>query len=146
MATVKGDPMAEFRAMQEQMNRLLSKSRERTDEDALDDGVWQPPVDIFEDGHRLVLKMDLPDVAEEDIRIEVNGESLVIAGERPMTPEGENCRYHRVERQYGPFRRTFALPPGIGRDQVEAACSRGVLRVVISRNPAGLLDAIKIEE
>ncbi len=146
MAMGKGDPLAEFRVMQEQMNRLLTKTRDRADDEGLADGVWQPPVDIFEDGQRLVLKMDLPEVAEEDINIEISGDTLVIEGERRMTSEGETCRYHRVERQYGPFRRTFALPAGIDRDQVEALCSRGVLRVMVPKKAPDLVESIKLDE
>lgn len=136
MAIVKWDPLRELRMMQDQMNRLFDLSRERGLGDPLEEGFWQPPVDIYEDEHEVVVKMELPEVDQQDIEVQIEDNSLVIRGERKLEREEKRQNYHRIERSYGPFRRTFTLPADVDQEQTRANCDRGVLKVVMPKKDA----------
>lgn len=136
MAIVKWDPLRELRSMQEEMNRLFELSRSRLYGEAREEGLWQPPVDICEDGREVVVRMELPEVNLEDVQVTVEGDSLVIQGVRQMARQREQQNYLRIERCYGPFRRLFALPAGIDRDRIDIGLDRGVLQVVLPKTEA----------
>ncbi len=140
MAMVKSDPLGEFRLMQEQMSRLLDKSKEHAEEESLEQGVWKPPVDIWEDARNVVVKMELPEMDERDITLRVEDGLLTIEGERCLEHSGEGQSYLRVERAYGGFSRSFALPAAIDQDRISAFCERGVLKVVLPKNNEGQPD------
>jgi HSP20 family protein len=93
-------------------------------------GAWMPPVDIFEtDKHELVLKAELPDVNREDIALRVENNTLTISGEKKMSNEVREEQYHRVERAYGSFSRSFTLPPTVDANSISADFKNGVLSV-----------------
>ena len=93
-------------------------------------GGWVPAVDIYSDGqHELVLKAELPDIREEEIELTAEDNTLTLRGERKVDPEVTEEQFHRIERSYGPFARTFALPPTIDGSQVSVAYKAGVLTV-----------------
>lgn len=130
--------LRELRDLQERMNRFFEEARGR--EAARDDaewaqGVdWTPPVDIYESDGQIILKMDLPEVEQKGIDIRVDGDRLLISGDRRMD-EGvrrENC--YRIERRYGRFARSFTLPEAVDRDRIEASYRDGVLRLVLPRS------------
>ena len=133
MAIVKWDPQRELRMMQEQMNRLFESSRERSFGEPFEEGLWQPPVDIYEDDREVVVKMELPEVDMEDIEVQIEDHTLVIRGERKLECEEKKQNYHRIERSYGLFRRTFALPATVDQEATRATCDRGVLKVVLPK-------------
>ncbi len=133
MAIVKWDPLRELRIMQEQMNRLFEQSRERNAGEPFEEGGWMPPVDIYEDAAEVVVKMELPEVAPEDIEVQIEGNNLIISGERKLEREGSKQNYHRIERGYGRFRRTFSLPSGVASEGTRASCESGVLKVVLPK-------------
>lgn len=133
MTIVKWDPLRELRIMQEQMNRLFEQSRDRNVGEVFEEGGWQPPVDIYEDASEVVVKMEVPEVDQEDIAVQIEGSSLIISGERKLEREASKQNYHRIERGYGSFRRTFTLPAGIDPEKTRASCDRGILRVVLPK-------------
>ncbi len=138
MAMVKWDPLRELQSMQEEMNRLFELSRSRLRGGPLEEGLWQPPVDIYEDDQEIVVKMEAPEVKLEDITINIEDERLIIEGVRPLEFRGEQLHYHRLERSYGHFRRLFALPAPIDQDRLTASCEHGVLKVILpKKNPGG---------
>lgn len=132
MAMVKWDPMRELQVMQERMNRLLESSRKLGGEPG-EEGVWQPPTDIYEDEREVVVKMEIPEVDREDVQIRIEENVLIIEGERKLEQEEKRHKYHRIECIYGPFRRTFALPATVDQDKVSATCDRGMLTVVLPK-------------
>lgn len=138
MAVVKSDPLGKFRVMQEQMSRLLNKSRENVDDEPLEQGEWKPPVDIWEDRHSVIVKMELPEMDEQDIGLRIEDNVLIIEGERRLEHGGEQQSYLRVERAYGGFRRSFALPVAIDQERIRASCERGVLKVVLPKKEEGM--------
>jgi HSP20 family protein len=145
MAIVKWDPFPELRAMQEQMNRLLEMSRDRAEGEPLEAGLWQPPVDIYEDDQEVVVKMEIPEVDQEDVEVQIEGYTLIIQGVRRLEREEKRQNYQRIERCYGKFRRVFSLPAEVDADRTCARCDRGVLQVVMPKKEPAQSRQIEIE-
>lgn len=93
---------------------------------------WNPPVDIFETGDRLVLRAELPGLSKKDVRIRLENNVLSISGERPFDDRNRDS-YHRIEGCYGSFRRSFSLPSDVDAKRIEAKMDDGVLEVVMPR-------------
>jgi len=147
MALVKYNPLRELRGMQEQMNRLLNLSwnHDLTGED-LKEGLWQPAVDIFETADAIVIKAELPDVDQKDIEVRIEDNTLTLKGERKH--EGEEVKkenYHRIERYFGSFQRSFSLPANIQQDNVSASCDKGVLTITLPKKEETKPKQIKVE-
>lgn len=131
MTIVRWDPYREIASMQHQVNRMFGDVYNRQEED-LTRGSWIPAVDIFEnDKHELVLKAELPDVRSEDIDLRVENSTLTLKGERKLEREVKEEQFHRVERSYGSFSRSFTLPPTVSTDKVMADYKNGVLTVTL---------------
>ena len=131
MATNPWDVMREQATMQDLMNRVLGNVFERGSEDVTSRG-WMPPVDIYENTAReIIVKAELPGLRREDIDLTVENTTLTIRGERRRDDSIPNDRYHRVERQYGPFSRSFTLPNTIDSSRVRADYRDGVLTVTL---------------
>ena len=129
MAIVKVDPFRELAAMQDRMSRLFGDVYLR-DEDTGFRGNWTPMVDIFEtDGHDLVLKAELPGMTREDIEVTVENSTLVLKGTKKFDAEVKEENYRRIERTYGTFHRSFALPNTVDATKVGADFKNGVLTV-----------------
>jgi HSP20 family protein len=96
----------------------------------LTSGTWVPPVDIYQNGdHQVVLKAELPDMTREDIDITVDNGTLTIKGEKKFSKEAKEDSFHRIERRYGTFSRSFSLPPTVDTGKVGAEYKNGVLTV-----------------
>lgn len=145
MAIVKWDPLRELRAMQEQMNRLFEMSHDRTFGEPFEQGLWQPPVDIYEDDREVVVKMEVPEVEQKDIDVHIEEGILIIQGERKLEREEKKQNYHRIERSYGTFRRTFSLPASVDQGEVSATCEKGVLKVVLPKRAVSQPKHIEVE-
>ena len=125
------EPFRELAAVQARLNRIFSEPYENGD-DALVRADWTPAVDVYETPqHELVLKAELPGVKKEDIDLKVENNTLTIRGERKPDAEVKQDAYHRVERTYGAFVRTFALPPTVSTDGIKAEFKDGVLAVTL---------------
>jgi HSP20 family protein len=133
MAIVKYNPFRELRSMQEQMNRLLDLAWNREPGEELREGIWQPPVDIFEDAESLIIKAELPGVDQKDIDVRIEDSTLTLRGERKHDQEVRKENYHRMERYYGSFQRTFSLPGTIDQEKIKASCDRGVLTIILPK-------------
>ena len=106
---------------------------------------WAPPADIYEHGNDIILKMDLPEVDQKAIKLTVDGNRLVISGDRTLDPEIRRDSFVRIERPYGHFARSFALPENVDREKIEASCEAGVLRVRLPRREEKQQRTINIE-
>jgi HSP20 family protein len=115
------------------MTRLFDETLSRIWKEELPRGVWSPPVDILEKENEVILKIDLPEVNQNEIDIKVEENTLIIQGERKFVKETSDTNYLQIERPYGTFQRTFAIPRGIDQEKIKAAYKDGVLRVVLSR-------------
>ena len=94
---------------------------------------WQPAVDIFENDTEIVIKVELPEVNREDVQVNLDDRTLTIRGERKLEFEDKREGYHRVERTYGQFARSFTVPPNINREGLKAGYKDGVLRVTLPK-------------
>lgn len=94
---------------------------------------WAPAVDVFEDDKEIVLTADLPDMDQKDLDIHVEDNHLTIKGERKFENEEKKDQYHRIERRYGSFQRTFALPDTVDADNIGAKYDKGVLKVTLPK-------------
>jgi HSP20 family protein len=129
MSIVKVDPLREFAAMQDRMNRLFGNVYLR-DEDTSFRGTWVPAVDIFEtENHDLVVRAELPGMTREDIVVSVENSTLVIKGEKKFDADVKEESYRRIERTYGQFQRSFTLPNTVDTGKVAADYKNGVLTV-----------------
>jgi HSP20 family protein len=131
MAITRFDPFRDLTHMQDRINRIFGEAY-RGNDDVLSRGDWMPPVDIFEnDQHEIVLKAELPGISREDIDIRVENNLLTIRGERKHEDTVKQDAYHRVERVYGAFSRSFSLPSTVNTEKVTADFKDGVLTVAL---------------
>jgi HSP20 family protein len=134
MAIVRFDPFGDLASMQDRINRIFGDAylRNGTDDDVMNRGDWRPPVDIYEnDKHEIVLRAELPGLKREDLDIRVENNTLTLRGERKRDTEVKQESYHRVERVYGAFSRSFSLPTTVNTEQVTAAFVDGVLTITL---------------
>jgi HSP20 family protein len=96
-------------------------------------GAWSPSVDIFENKDNIVLEAELPGMSPDDVDIAIENNVLTIHGERKFEKKDEGDNFHRVERSYGAFTRSFTLPPTVSGDNVDAVFENGVLRLTLAK-------------
>ncbi|BBA69081.1 Hsp20/alpha crystallin family protein [Geobacter sulfurreducens] len=133
MAIVKYSPFRDMMNMQEQMNRLLDLAWSKQGGEELREGAWQPPVDIFEDENAVIIKAELPGIDQKDIEVRIEDNTLTIRGERKHEEEVRKENYHRVERYYGGFQRSFSIPATIDQEKVRASSDKGVLTITLPK-------------
>ena len=132
MANNPWDLIRELSSMQDRMNRIWGGMYDRGHEDVTSRGAWSPPVDIYEtEGKEIVLKAELPGLKREDIDLTVENNTLTIKGRRQPDETVREQQYHRVERAYGSFSRSFTLPNTIDASGVRAEYRDGVLTVTL---------------
>jgi HSP20 family protein len=132
------NPMRELEDFQ---HRILSafnpnSSRRSNGQEALIMAEWMPPVDISEDEKEYVITAELPEVRKEDVKVTVENGVLTITGERRFEKTEENKKWHRVERSYGTFARTFSLPDDIDPAKVNAEFKNGMLKIHVAKSEA----------
>ena len=134
MNIIKYDPFREMRSLQDEVNRLFTSSFSRGGgESDLMRGAWSPQVDIFENQNEIVLEAELPGMKPEDVDISIENNVLTIHGERKFEKKDENDNFHRVERSYGNFTRSFTLPPTVQSENANAEFENGVLRLTLAK-------------
>jgi len=134
MNIVKYDPFRELRSLQDEMTQLFTGVMpSRFNREEMTRGSWAPSVDIFEDKDRLILEAELPGMNREDFEISVENNVITLSGERKFEKKTEGDNYHRVERSYGSFTRSFTLPQTVTADGATADFDNGVLRVSLPK-------------
>ena len=133
MTLVRFDPFRELSTMQDRINRIFGDAyTRRYDDDLTQRGEWLPPVDIYENGNdEIVLKAELPGLQREDIELLVENNTLTLRGERKRDSEIKTEQYHRIERSFGAFSRSFSLPSRIDTEKVRAEFREGVLSITL---------------
>jgi HSP20 family protein len=130
MAIVRWDPFRDFAQLQDRINRVFADAYGPNDQALMTAGSWVPPVDIYQsDDHQLVLKAELPDMAREDIELTIDNGTLTIRGDKRLNGEVKEEQYHRIERRYGSFSRSFSLPQTVDPSKVDAQYTNGVLTI-----------------
>ena len=142
------EPLREFSAMQDRMNRVNRLFRESYSpegpEEALTTTAVAPPVDIYEDERNIILKIDVPGIDEKDIDVSVQNNTLTVHGERKIEKEEKEENFRRVERHYGEFTRSFTLPSSVDLGQVSAHYDKGVLKINLAKKAEAKPTQIKV--
>ena len=133
MTLVKWEPFRDLMAMQDRMTRMIDETLSRIWKEEVRQGVWSPAVDILERGDEVILKVDLPEVNQNEIDIRTEENTLIVQGERKFIKESSEENYIQIERPYGTFRRTFSIPRAIDQEGIRASYKDGVLRVFLPK-------------
>lgn len=134
MAIIRWDPFREMVTLREKMNRLFEDavSSQREDRDMVS-STWAPAVDIFETETEIVLTAEVPGIEEKDIEVKLEDSTLTLRGERRFEKETKEENYHRIERSYGSFFRSFTLPNYVDQEKIKAEHEYGVLKVFLPK-------------
>lgn len=133
------DPMRDLATIQEKMNQIFEDTFSRTRggrEEGLASGMWTPAVDIYETATSVVVKAELPGIPKDQVGVEVKDGLLTLRGERKYEKEVQEENFHRIERSYGSFQRSFSLPTSVDQEKISAAMKDGVLEVVLPKKEA----------
>jgi len=130
MALVRWDPFRDLTALQGEVNRLFSRA---TGGEVGERQSWTPATDVVETNDAIVLKAELAGMKPEDINIEVQDNVLTVSGERRFEEEVKEDKFYRIERRYGSFSRSLALPPTADENKVEAKYENGLLQVTVRK-------------
>ena len=148
-ALVRWNPFREMDDMQRRMSSIFGWNNYRGNLTADNENIsipeWAPLVDIAEDDKEYLLKVELPEVQKDDVKVTVENGTLTISGERKSEKEDKNKKYHRVERTYGRFERGFSLPDDAQSDRIKADFRDGVLRVHLPKSEKARPKQIEVE-
>ena len=135
LSPARWDPFGEFPTLQERMNRLFEDlmPTSRMGEEEHTTGTFYPAVDIYEGENEITLKAELPGIDKKDVHVDINVGVITLRGERKIEKENKKENYHRVERSYGIFNRSFTLPTTVDPGKVKANYKDGVLSVTLPR-------------
>jgi HSP20 family protein len=150
MSITRWDPFRELEEMSDRLNRAFGRSmpaRTGTEHtrDALTVFDWAPSVDIIESSEDFQIKAELPEVKKEDVKVSVDGGVLRIEGERKQEKEEKGKKYHRTERSYGSFLRTFTLPDNVDESKIAASFKDGVLNIRLQKAEKAKPKAIDVK-
>jgi HSP20 family protein len=139
------DPLRDLATMQNRLNRIVREPYSpESPEEALTTTNFAPPVDIYEDEHSIVLKMEVPGIDEKDIDVRIESNTLTVHGERKIEKEEKEENFRRVERQYGSFTRSFTLPNSVDTGQVNAHYDKGILKISLAKKAEAKPKQIKV--
>jgi HSP20 family protein len=139
------DPLRDLATMQNRLNRIVREPYSpESPEEALTTTNFAPPVDIYEDEHSIVLKMEVPGIDEKDIDVRIESNTLTVHGERKIEKEEKEENFRRVERQYGSFTRSFTLPSSVDTGQVSAHYDKGILKICLAKKAEAKPKQIKV--
>jgi len=128
------DPLRDLLSLQERMNRLFEDSlASARHASPLDSGSWTPMADVYETAEAFVVHVDLPGLREDDLEIHVDGDRLVLKGERHPCEKARPDSFHRMERSYGPFSRSFHFTEDVDPERVAAQFRDGLLRLELPK-------------
>jgi len=135
MTLVRWDPFRELEDMSERLNRVFSRPALRTNgKENLTVADWMPTVDISETEAEYLIKAELPEVKKEDVKVTVENGVLTLQGDRRQDKEEKGIKFHRVERSYGSFVRSFTLPESVDESSVKAEYKDGVLNLHLPKS------------
>jgi len=147
MAVTRWDPFREVASLQNRMNSLFqdfSRTQGGGENDPLAAAGFVPPVDIYEDEHKIVLKLEVPGVKQDELDVRVENHTLTVRGERKFEKEEKEENFHRIERRYGTFFRAFTLPTMVDTENVKADYDSGVLKLELNKRAEAKPKQIKI--
>ena len=138
------DPFRELSTLQDRFNTFFENFAEVSGKDQLAAGTFVPPVDVYEDEQNLVLKLEVPGMNEDDLNVSLENNTLTVSGERKFEKEEKEENFHRIERRYGSFSRTFRLPNTVDAEKVDAAYDKGILKITLGKRAEAKPKQIKV--
>jgi HSP20 family protein len=145
-ALMRWDPFRELEEVSDRLNRMFARPATRTNgKETMTVADWAPTVDISETDGEYQIKAEIPDVKKEDVKGTVEDGVLTIQGERKQEKEEKGKRYHRIERSYGSFVRSFSLPDVIDEEKVKAEFKDGVLSLHLPKSEKAKPKAIEVK-
>lgn len=136
MTIIRWDPFRDMMTLREKMNRLFEDAvASRGEERDMVTGSWSPSVDIYEADNELILSAEIPGVEEKDVEISIEDNVLTMKGERRFEKETKEENYHRIERSYGTFVRSFTLPQYVDQENIRANHENGLLKIHMPKKP-----------
>ncbi|WP_446744671.1 Hsp20/alpha crystallin family protein [Silvibacterium acidisoli] len=146
MAITRFAPYRDVVSLQNRLNSLFQDfNQSQAGTDPVVAAAFVPPVDVYEDEHKVVLKLEVPGLKREEIDIQLDNHTLTVRGERKFEKEEKQENFHRIERRYGSFYRSFTLPNTLNTEQVKADYDAGVLRVEVEKRAEAKPRQIKVE-
>jgi HSP20 family protein len=147
MAIIRWDPFREIATLQERMNRLFQEASGHTRgaEEDYATGSWIPSVDVRETKDTLELQVEVPGIDPKDVTVSVENGVLTLRGTRKFEKASEGETYHRIERAYGIFERSFTLPTNVNPEKIEARYRQGVLHLTVPKREEAKPKAISIK-
>lgn len=147
MSIKKWDPFRDLLSLQERMNKLFEESLLQTGKERQDISItgWSPAMDVMESDEEIVLKAELPGIELKDVEVLIKDNILTLRGERKFEKEEKKENYHRIERSYGAFQRSFTLPSTVEQEKVKAKMKDGVLEVRLPKAKGEKSKKIEIE-
>jgi HSP20 family protein len=125
--------MGNLLSFQHDMNRMFDQFFRGGNGEEANVSAWRPSVDVYETDDALVIKAELPGVSKDDVSIDVHQNRLTLRGQRKHETDVKDEHYHRVERSYGSFQRSFTLPATVDAEKAEASFKDGVLELRLPR-------------
>jgi HSP20 family protein len=145
-ALLRWDPFRELEEMSDRLNRMFARPATRTNgKETMIVADWTPTVDISETDGEYQIKAEIPDVKKEDVKVTLEDGVLTIQGERKKEKEEYGKKYHRIERSYGSFVRSFSLPDVIDEEKVKADFKDGVLSLHLPKSEKAKPKAIEVK-
>jgi len=147
-AITRWDPFKELDELNKRLSMMYGRAPVRKDsekEEAMTVAEWAPLVDILEEDKEYLIKAELPEVKREDVKVTVEEGVLTVSGERKFEKEEKGKKYHRVERAYGRYARSFTLPQELDEAKAEAKFRDGVLELTLPKKAAAARKAIAIQ-
>lgn len=138
------DPFRELATLQDRFNSLFENFAEMNGKEQLAAGSFVPPVDVYEDEQNLVLKLEVPGVNEDELNVSLENNVLTVSGERKFEKEEKEENFHRIERRYGSFTRTFRLPNTVDGEKVDASYDKGILKITLAKRAEAKPKQIKV--
>jgi HSP20 family protein len=135
-------PIREVATLQNRVNSLFQDLG--GDSEPVTTASFAPAVDVYENAEKVVLKLDIPGIREEDLDIRVENQALTVRGERKFESEEKEENFHRIERRYGSFFRSFSLPTSVDTENVAASYNAGVLKLELKKKASAQPRQIKI--
>jgi HSP20 family protein len=131
--------------IQERMNQLFRGNFAGYGDDNLTSGAWAPAVDIYETPEAIEMTFEIPGVNQKDIKVNIENNLLTVSGERKFEHEDRRESYHRIERNYGAFQRSFTVPSTIDPNKINAVFENGLLRLALQKRPETQPRAIEVK-
>jgi HSP20 family protein len=141
-------PLEDVAVLQNRLNSIfrdLTGSAGELENESLSTANFIPPLDVYEDDHKLVLKLEVPGIPQEDLQVNLENQTLTVKGERKFVDKEKEGNFHRIERRYGSFARTLTLPMTVEADSAEATYENGVLSIMLPKKETAKPKQIKIE-